>query len=284
MDDKIPCPSPRPVGGLLLVPSSWVERLSVNLVWCGSGGPLPAPRTPGAQGALLDAPTPAWCGSHTPLHLHPTGVPHSAPAHGSDAKFPLCFWHLRISLLLLLFVWLWVGFWGLVGFFSVWSRNFKIYSSYQHFRVFEVGRGISMSAPSPFLTKTICHLTYGGFCGCSFKTLTLPCVIKSSLSVSVLEAVYSIIGIDHDSWSHFPNVEHLDHIQAFTQVKQRCSDIWHLDLFSLGHVPRSESPGSIGTDFCRESGAFRWTVAGVVVAQRSGATMPLRPCLFKRQY
>lgn len=53
-----------------------------------------------------------------------------------------------------------------------------------------------------------------------FKIMTVPCVIKSSLSMSVLESVYFITWINQDPLRHFPDLNgHLDHFHFFTEVK-----------------------------------------------------------------
>ena len=48
-DDRIPCPFPRPVGGVVLGPRSWMEWLPVT--WPDAAGPFPVPSCngPGAQ-------------------------------------------------------------------------------------------------------------------------------------------------------------------------------------------------------------------------------------------
>lgn len=178
MDDKIPWPFPGRVGRVFwCLVHGWCSFLWLSL---DAGGPLP---TLSWYGARCRERPPGWAGpsvlcSHTRPPL--LASLSSAPVQGSNIKFPLCFWHLRIFFSV---VWLWGYFSFIVSlfvclFFWAWSYDFKIYSFY--FCVWSRKGDFSMSAPSLLLTKTICHFIYGFLS--LFKIFTRACVVNVYIS------------------------------------------------------------------------------------------------------
>lgn len=203
MDGKFPCPVPRSVGRVFLcLVHGWSHSL---WLWLDAGGPLPTLSWNGlsAPRALLDEQAPVCCA----LSRHPSWLTQLSSCSWLWHEFPLCFGHLRFSFVVVcLIVGLGLGFF-FVFFFWAWSDNFKFYSFY--FYVFEVGKGI-------FHVSSFSSMW--GFC-CLCKIIAHGCATESSLPMFVLVAIYAMMCLYHDSLSHFPNVEHLEHFQFFINIK-----------------------------------------------------------------
>lgn len=127
MDDKIPCPFPRPV-----VEFFWClahECRSSLWIWLDTDGPLP---TSSWNDARCLACPPAWPRPQRGMALahvcHPPRAVSSAPVHSSDSLGPQGFPCLFDC--------------GLACLFWTWSYSFYICSFYQHFHVFKVQRRI----------------------------------------------------------------------------------------------------------------------------------------------
>lgn len=209
MDDKIPWPFPGRVGRVFwCLVHGWCSFLWLSL---DAGGPLP---TLSWYRARCRERPPGWAGpsvlcSHTPPPL--LASLSSAPVQGSNIKFPLCFWHLRIFFSV---VWLWGYFSFIVSLFVCFFELGHMILKFTHFIfVFGVERGIFPCQLLLSYWPKLYVILYMGFCRC-LRSLHMPV-----LSMSTLVAVYAMTQIYYDSLSHFPNVEHLDNFQFSTNIK-----------------------------------------------------------------